>query len=180
MSHHLATLIAFSALPLLAISPLPPGPRPHLNPIYAPKCWDPHPAIRPAVFAECRDTIRHITTSTQFEPDQPLRFSINPSFHPDIQLPVTWKRPGNENCDVGLQFLPLARGSDRATLYEVQSAAMAAAMECVIKPPHMGGVVEIGWEGLMAVNVLNLAVDEGEPGEEGNNSWDRNGTLEVE
>ncbi|KAL8761719.1 MAG: hypothetical protein Q9184_002194 [Pyrenodesmia sp. 2 TL-2023] len=174
MFQYLVTCIILSALLPLAISP-PPPPRPHRNPVYAPKCWASHPTVRPAVFAECRDIIRHIPTSTpQFEPSQPLKFSTNPSFRPDIHLPAVWRLPGKENCYVGLQFKTGATGYDRTTLFDVQSAAMAAALECVIRPPHLGGVVEVGWEGRMAVNVLNLVVDTGR------GSGRRNETVEVE
>lgn len=178
MFHHLVTLIILSALLPLTISP-PPPPRPHRNPIYAPKCWAPHPTVRPAVFAECRDIIRNLPASTpQFEPNQPLTFSTDPSFRPDIQLPAVWKQPGDVNCDVGLQFKTGAKGHDHTTLLDVQSAAMAAALECVINPPHLGGLVEVGWEGRMAVNVLNLVVDEMD--DRGRGTGRRNGTVEVE
>ncbi|KAL8920031.1 MAG: hypothetical protein Q9208_006486 [Pyrenodesmia sp. 3 TL-2023] len=178
MLHYLVTCIIISALLSLTISP-PPPPRPPRNPVYAPKCWASHPTVRPAVFAECRDIIRRLPTSMpQFEANQPLKFSTDPSFRPDIQLPVVWKQPGNVNCDVGLQFKTGAMGYDRTTLLDVQAAAMVAALECVIRPPHLGGVVEVGWQGRMAVNVLNLVVDEMDV--RGRGSGRRNGTVEVE
>ncbi|KAL8645072.1 MAG: hypothetical protein Q9210_006912 [Variospora velana] len=143
-------IIALAALLTLATC------APRRNPIYTPTCYAPEqPLIRPAIFSECRDIIREIPTSSTFDPGIPLKFSTDPAKRPDIRLPAAWTL-AKENCDVGLQFNSGASGYDRTTLYDVQSAALAVARECVIKPPHLGGVVVVGWEKLMAVNVLNL------------------------
>ncbi|KAL8988126.1 MAG: hypothetical protein Q9177_002748 [Variospora cf. flavescens] len=144
-------IIALAALLTLATC------APRRNLTYTPTCYPPEqPLIRPAIFSECWDIIREIPTSSTFDPGIPLKFSPDPARRPDIRLPAAWTF-GKENCDVGLQFNPGASGDDRTSLYDVQSAAKAVAIQCVIKPPHLGGVMVVGWKNLMAVNVLNLA-----------------------
>ncbi|KAL8650268.1 MAG: hypothetical protein Q9210_003919, partial [Variospora velana] len=96
----------------------------------------------------------------------PLKFSPDPSQRPDIRLPVLWG-VGNKGCTIGLQFDPDRGGSDRTSLLDVQAAAMAVAFHCVIRPPHMGGTVKVGWEKHMVVNVLALA-DDDSPADGGN------------
>ncbi|KAL9022757.1 MAG: hypothetical protein Q9185_000019 [Variospora sp. 1 TL-2023] len=157
-------IIALAALLTLATC----GPRRNLT--YTPTCFAPEqPLIRPAIYSECWDIIREIPTSSTFDPGIPLKFSPDPARRPDIRLPAAWTF-GKENCDVGLQFSPGASGDDRTTLYDVQSAAKAVALECVIKPPHLGGVAVVGWKNLLAVNVLNLAQSLRRLGAEGNES----------
>lgn len=37
-------------------------------------------------------------------------------------------------------------GSDKTTLDDIMTAAFVVAVECVIKPPHLGGIMfEVGW-----------------------------------
>ncbi|KAL8799606.1 MAG: hypothetical protein Q9200_007498 [Gallowayella weberi] len=150
----LSILLTLATLFALAIAPPPPQP----GLIYEPRCWNPtEPLLRPAVFAECRDIARSILRTSGFEPDTPLKFSVDPSTRPDINLPAAWGYR-KENCDVWLQPNPPGRtkGYDRATLREVEEAAMSVARECVIKPPHLGGLVLLGWKDNMAINVVNL------------------------
>ncbi|KAL8751519.1 MAG: hypothetical protein Q9184_006043 [Pyrenodesmia sp. 2 TL-2023] len=111
---------------------------------HTPTCWDDTTRFLPIVFRECISIIRTDIISTGHDPDQPLKFSHDPNYHPDIQLPRYWKRAG-VNCGVGLDFAPRLQGYDRTTLRDVEAAAMAVAVECVIKPPHTGGYVRLGW-----------------------------------
>lgn len=160
-------MIALAALLTLATC----APRRKLT--YRPICYTTdQPQIRPAIFSECRDIIKVIMASSRFGPDIPLKFSPDPAKEPDIRLPAAWTR-GKENCDVGLQFQTGKSGYDRTTLRDVQQAAMAVALECVINPPHLGGLAVVGWEKLMAVNVLNLVQVLDRPGPE------RNATVTV-
>lgn len=143
------------------------------NDVYYPKCWGTRqPNIRPAVFAKCRDILRGIPTSSSFEPNMPLKFSPDPSQRPDIKLPKLWGA-GNKKCTIALQFDPDRGGYDRLSLLDVQAAALAVAAHCVMRPPHMGGTVEVGWGKHMVVNVLALA-DNDSPADGGN------GTLSSE
>ncbi|KAI4094054.1 MAG: hypothetical protein LQ348_001117 [Seirophora lacunosa] len=155
-------MIALAALLTLATC----APRRKLT--YRPVCYTTdQPLIRPAIFSECRDIIKVMMASSRFDPDIPLKFSPDPAKEPDIRLPAAWTR-GKENCDVGLQFQSGKSGYDRTTLRDVQQAAMAVALECVINPPHLGGLAVVGWEKLMAVNVLNLVEVLDRPGLERN------------
>ncbi|KAI4093110.1 MAG: hypothetical protein LQ344_003093 [Seirophora lacunosa] len=146
---------------------------PHLNPIYRPLCWPPQPEIRPAVFAKCRRLAEEIPTSTIYEPNLPLKFSSDPSQRPDIKLPAIWGN-GDDDCTVGLQFDLSRSGYDRTTLLDIRAAALAVAFFCVIRPPHLGGTVVVGWEKHMVVNVLSLADDSASSADGGN------GTLSSE
>ncbi|KAL9011945.1 MAG: hypothetical protein Q9173_003256 [Seirophora scorigena] len=161
-------LVAFATLLSLAACALP-----HLNPIYRPLCWPPHSEIRPAVFAKCRRLAEEIPTSTIYEPDLPLKFSTDLSQRPDIKLPAIWGN-GDDDCTVGLQFDPNRSGYDRTTLLDIRAAALAVAFHCVIRPPHLGGTVVVGWEKHMVVNVLSLADDSASSADGGN------GTLASE
>ncbi|KAI4119553.1 MAG: hypothetical protein LQ345_000550 [Seirophora villosa] len=91
----------------------------------------------------------------------------------DIKLPAIW---GNayDDCTVSLQFDPSQSGYDRTTLHDIRAAALAVAFFCVIRPPHLGGTVEVGWEKHMVVNVLSLADDSASSANGGN------GTLSSE
>ncbi|KAI4178493.1 MAG: hypothetical protein L6R41_008365 [Letrouitia leprolyta] len=148
------------------------------NPVYRPKCWRPYiPAIVPATFTECREAINNIIVGR--DPEEVLRFSAESSQRPDIKLPTTWRVPGpppqaQDKCMVGLQWNADAprRGDDHTTLIDIQGAAMAAAIKCVINPPHLGGTVIVGWKQHMVVNVLKLGA---EPPEN-----DKNSTLSTE
>lgn len=37
------------------------------------------------------------------------------------------------------------KGSDRSNLEDLKKAAIAVAADCVIRPPHLGGWVQVGW-----------------------------------
>lgn len=149
-------MIVFAASLTLVKCPPPP----QVNPIYSPTCWGLTPKLRPAVFAACRTIINRIPTSSigrGHDPDIPLKFSPDPSQHPDIELPAAWGSGDNE-CNIALLFdAGTSDKYDRTTLRDVQLAALVIARECVIKSPHLGGLVELGWEKHMAVNVLSLA-----------------------
>ncbi|KAL8924710.1 MAG: hypothetical protein Q9208_003900 [Pyrenodesmia sp. 3 TL-2023] len=116
---------------------------------HIPTCWPDTTRFHPITFRDCISVINTDITHThtphhQYDPDLPLKFSDDPTLHPDIQLPRYWKRVG-VNCGVGLDFAPTLRGYDRTTLRDIKAAAMAVAVECVIKPPHVGGYVRVGW-----------------------------------
>ncbi|KAL8680729.1 MAG: hypothetical protein Q9224_006918 [Gallowayella concinna] len=150
----LSNLLTLGTLLTLTISPPPPQP----VPVFQPICWTTEAStLYPAVFAECRAIARRISNSPLFEPDIPLKFSVDPSTKPDIQLPAMWGRD-ERNCGVGIQANPpsMTSGYDTTTLRQVAEAALLVARECVIKPPHLGGLTMVGWKDKLAVNVLNL------------------------
>ncbi|KAL8801238.1 MAG: hypothetical protein Q9182_004587 [Xanthomendoza sp. 2 TL-2023] len=154
----LSILLTLATLLTLSISP--PPPRPVL--IHRPKCWtDSQTLLRPAVFAECRDNARSILRTQGLDPDIPLKFSADPATRPDVKLPTAWGHR-RDNCDIWLQANPpgTRKGSDRTTLRQVEEAAMTVALECVIKPPHLGGLVVLGWNDKLAVNVINFGPED--------------------
>ncbi|KAI4122252.1 MAG: hypothetical protein LQ338_005925 [Usnochroma carphineum] len=130
------------------------APPPQIDSVYTPKCWDQRPVLRAAVFAQCRHIIHDIPVAD--DPDVPLKFSDDPAQRPDIKLPAVWGSD-NEYCHVGVHFRSGSTGYDRTTLHDIQGAAMAIALECVIKPPHLGGLVRLGWEELLVVTILRSA-----------------------
>lgn len=136
-------LIALAAYLTLVIC----APPPQANAAYRPRCWEPQPQLKPAVFAECRDIIRYISESPTLDPDAPYKFSSDPAQHPDVRLPAVWTR-GHDNCDVGLQFSPGQSGYDRTTLKDIQAAALAAALN--VRKGHASCfVIWTDWNELM-------------------------------
>ena len=114
-----------------------------------PTCWEDHTPFVPATFRDCIDIINS-DIAEGYDVDEPLKFSHDPSFRPDIQLPKYWKRPGI-SCGVGIDLAPGLQGYDRTTLRDIKGAARAVAIACVIRPPHAGGFVQIGWHGKLGV-----------------------------
>ncbi|KAL8935065.1 MAG: hypothetical protein Q9216_005599 [Gyalolechia sp. 2 TL-2023] len=117
--------------------------------VSAPQCWDQDDRFQPIVFRECVEIINN-DIFEDYDPDEPLKFSFDPRFRPDIRLPKYWKRPGI-NCGVGVDLAPGLEGYDRTTLRDIKKAAQAVAVECVIKPPHTGGFVQLGWHNKLGV-----------------------------
>ncbi|KAL8851500.1 MAG: hypothetical protein Q9221_003600 [Calogaya cf. arnoldii] len=124
------------------------GPYKHLHASH-PHCWEDTERFAPIVFKDCVDVIREITEGQ--DPHMPLKFSKDPSLHPDIELPKYWSR-GESKCGVGVDMAPDLGDYDRTTLNDIQKAARAAAVECIIKHPlHLGGFVEVGWHERLGV-----------------------------
>ncbi|KAL8768504.1 MAG: hypothetical protein Q9209_005295 [Squamulea sp. 1 TL-2023] len=114
-----------------------------------PVCWDNPSLFRPIVFRRCNEVINNEITK-HFNPNIPLKFSSDPNSHPDIHLPKYWKDEG-ANCGVGVDFAVGEEGYDRTTLGDIKAAARAVAIECVIKLPHLGGYIRIGWRNKLGV-----------------------------
>lgn len=153
-------LFTLSILLLAGISSATP---PGSNPVYRPHCWHPTVAdISPTTFNECLEAINKVIIGR--DPEEVLRFSSESSLRPDIKLPTKWTIPGppGRRCMVALQWstdAPIG-GDDHTTLLDIKGAAMAAAIRCVIRPPHLGGTVLVGWKEHMVVNVLKLGIDQ--------------------
>jgi hypothetical protein len=109
-----------------------------------PSCWPDDESTNPLIFRECLDIINQEVTRGH-DPNLPLKFSQDSSLEPDILLPMSWLGGRTSNCIVGLAFAPDRTGYDRVRMLDVQRAATALGVECVIKPPHRGGIVQIGW-----------------------------------
>lgn len=127
--------------------------------------------VQPAVFRECLTVINRI--SNLRDPDEVLKFSPHADERPDVEIPLIWGSRGND-CNIGLQFDTLSRERyDRTTLNDIKGAALATALHCVIQPPHLGGIVVVGYYKHLVVNVLRAAL----PDPHGNRE---NGTLLLE
>ncbi|KAL8865042.1 MAG: hypothetical protein Q9174_007103, partial [Haloplaca sp. 1 TL-2023] len=114
-----------------------------------PTCWEDESLFLPATFRDCIDIINN-DVAAGYDIDEVLKFSFDPTFRPDVQLPKYWKRPGL-GCGVGVDLAPGLQGYDRTTLRDIIVAARAVAVDCVIRPPHTGGFVQIGWHGKLGV-----------------------------
>ncbi|KAL8953685.1 MAG: hypothetical protein Q9222_000469 [Ikaeria aurantiellina] len=112
-------------------------------------CWDDPTKFRPLIFKDCIEVINNEITKG-YDPNIPLKFSSDPELHPDVELPKYWKRP-NARCGVGVDFGPVLTGYDRTTLNDIKEAALSVAIECIIKPPHVGGYMQLGWEDKLGV-----------------------------
>ncbi|KAL8785266.1 MAG: hypothetical protein Q9213_003470 [Squamulea squamosa] len=119
--------------------------------VSTPVCWDDPFLLRPIVFRRCNDVINN--EIRDFDPNIPLKFSYNPDSHPDILLPKYWRDEGG-NCGVGIDLAEGEEGYDRTTLGDIKAAARAVAIECVIKMPHLGGFMRIGWHHKLGVMIV--------------------------
>lgn len=114
--------------------------------------------VQPAVFRECLAVINRI--SNLRDPDEVLKFSPDAAERPDVEVPLLWGSRGN-NCHIGLQFDMQSRERyDRTTLNDIKNAALATALHCVIQPPHLGGVVVVGYYKHLVVNVLRTVLSD--------------------
>ncbi|KAL8649139.1 MAG: hypothetical protein Q9226_005698 [Calogaya cf. arnoldii] len=148
MLHHLRTvclilcILALHGWRLSVVTAAVTRPYKHLR-ASRPHCWDDNERFSPLVFRDCVDVIQEITED--HDPTIPLKFSKDPDLHPDIELPKYWSDVESK-CGVGIDFAPDLGGYDRTTLNDIQGAAMAVAVDCIIKHPlHLGGFVEVGW-----------------------------------
>ncbi|KAL8942510.1 MAG: hypothetical protein Q9216_001611 [Gyalolechia sp. 2 TL-2023] len=172
----LRTTIAVLHLPILlpllhpwpSIAAAAAAPPHHLLHANHPQCWDDPTSFGPIVYKDCIELINQAVTTEPHDADLPLKFSNNPSMHPDIRLPRYWKRT-DAKCGLALDFAPQRGGYDRTTLNDVRRAASAVAVQCIIKPPHLGGYMELGWYNRLGVlvtgrraqlNALNGTVSE--------------------
>ncbi|KAL8680334.1 MAG: hypothetical protein Q9186_003455 [Xanthomendoza sp. 1 TL-2023] len=114
-------------------------------------CWEDLTRFRPIVFRTCNDVIKtEITRGV--DADVPFKFSKDPNQHPDIRLPVYWKAQDN-SCGVGLDMAPGSEGWDRTTMRDIAAAAQVVAIQCIIKPPHVGGYIQVGWHDKLAIMI---------------------------
>ncbi len=139
-----------------------------------PASTSPSPPRRvPAVFAECLRII-NLIPSVALDPTIPVKWGAGTSSHADFALPARWKGlpfppsplpiliqiakhqaltpiPGHwdkgsiNKCVVELNLKEGEKGSDRSNLEDIKEAAKAVAVQCVIRPPHLGGWVQVGW-----------------------------------
>ncbi|KAL8721673.1 MAG: hypothetical protein Q9181_007657 [Wetmoreana brouardii] len=116
---------------------------------FSPQCWDDLETVPPLRFKECLDIVNQQVISGR-DLNLPLKFSRDPRLEPDIQLPASW--PGRtSNCFLGIDFSPGSTGYDRVSPKDIRLAATAIGIECVIKPPHRGGVMRFGWYEKMGI-----------------------------
>ena len=120
-----------------------------------PRCWVPQTTPVPLIYRECRDIIRQITMPRGFDPSIPLSFSrALQGERPDIRLPFTWQERGKD-CIVGIDIPRAVGGSDTTSLNDIKDAAEAIAVECVIRPRHLGGTLTIGWHNRLNVVIVS-------------------------
>ncbi|KAL8659403.1 MAG: hypothetical protein Q9226_000430 [Calogaya cf. arnoldii] len=147
-----------------------------------PRCWDPEVSAKSLVFRECNEIIvnqiglTYDRSRRPFNPSLPLIFSRDPVPQPDIRTPKTWfnEEDVDSSCLIGVDIPSYRGGSDKTSLHDIKMAAMAIAVECVIKRQHLGGILQIGWAHKINVVITSLSqsrnVREGKTG--------LNGTLE--
>ncbi|KAL8715358.1 MAG: hypothetical protein Q9220_000691 [cf. Caloplaca sp. 1 TL-2023] len=116
-------------------------------------CWPTGGMMHPLVFKECLNVINNAIIPPGSDPNLPIKFSQDIKLRPDFLLPKQW--PGKiGSCMVYISFMENVSGYDMTTLNDIRNAAKAIATECVIRPPHLGGVMDpVGWHSKMAVMV---------------------------
>ncbi|KAI4254639.1 MAG: hypothetical protein LQ352_002987 [Teloschistes flavicans] len=112
-------------------------------------CWNEAESKHTLAYRDCIDTLNQ-QVIRDHPMEIPLKFSPDPGLEPDIELPAHWFSR-TSNCFVGINFAPDETGYDRASPKDLRTAAQALGAECVIKPPHRGGVHTIGWRDKMGL-----------------------------
>lgn len=129
------------------------------------RCWGPEASTKPLIFRECNEIIVHRIGLTYgpsrrpFDPSLPLTFSRERVPRPDVRTPKTWYDHAAEgsDCLIGVDIPSTEGGTDKTSLHDIKLAAMAIAVDCVIKPPHLGGIMQVGWAHKLNVVITNLA-----------------------
>ncbi|KAL9594839.1 MAG: hypothetical protein Q9219_006803 [cf. Caloplaca sp. 3 TL-2023] len=98
--------------------------------------------------------MKFITSTRGFDPNQPLTFSRDLTLNPDIKLPKTWIAR-RSLCIIGVDIPEAVGGMEKTSLEDIKSAAHAIAVDCVIQPPHLGGILQIGWQTKLNVVVVH-------------------------
>ncbi|KAL8767480.1 MAG: hypothetical protein Q9209_006066 [Squamulea sp. 1 TL-2023] len=158
MSNLLVTFLALSSRLIAAIS----TPTFHIA-IEGTKmnCWPATSILRPIIYKECLDTINTDLISPSTDPNIPLMFSKDNQLNPDFPLPKFWKSASG-NCIVGIDYEHKSDGYDRTSLHDIKRAALAIARTCVIRPPHLGGVIEpVGWQNKLGVSLGGFELSKG-------------------
>ncbi|KAL8695467.1 MAG: hypothetical protein Q9218_000045 [Villophora microphyllina] len=119
---------------------------------FDPLCWKPIEGAPTLVFKECLDIVNN-QVIPGYDLNLPLKFSHNSDLQPDIQLPKMYTS-STGNCFVGIDLSMGKTGYDRASMSDIRRAAQAVGVECIIKPPHRGGIVELGWYDKMSLVFL--------------------------
>lgn len=144
--------------------------------VAVPRCWRPEVSPKPLIFRECKEIIVHQIGLTYdasrrpFDPSLPLIFSRDRVPRPDIRTPKTWFNHEIEesSCLIGVDIPSHRGGSDKTSLHDIKTAAMAIAVDCVIQSPHLGGILQIGWANKINVVITSMMAAR----------TDSNGTLE--
>ncbi|KAL8847660.1 MAG: hypothetical protein Q9221_007302 [Calogaya cf. arnoldii] len=146
-----------------------------------PRCWDVEASAQPLVFRENEIIVHKIgltydRSRRPFDPSLPLVFSRDPVPLRDIKTPKTWynEDDADSGCLIGVDIPSYLGGSDKTSLHDIKMAAMAIAVECVIKGRHLGGILQIGWAHKINVVITSLS----EPRNVRERKKVLNGTLE--
>lgn len=133
--------------------------------VAVPRCWAPEVSPKPLIFRECNEIIVHQIGQTYdpsrrrpFDPSLPLIFSRDRVPRPDVRTPKTWYNYEIEDssCLIGVDIPSHQGGSDKTSLQDIKMAAMEIAVECVIKSPHLGGILQIGWANKINVVITSM------------------------
>ena len=117
-----------------------------------PDCWKDRDGAPTITFKECLDIVGDKVIWGR-DVDLPLKFSRDPNHGPDIKLPASWFSDAG-NCMVGLDLAPGETGADRASPLDLVRATKKIGVDCIIKPPHRGGTMRIGWGDKMYLVIM--------------------------
>ncbi|KAL8932426.1 MAG: hypothetical protein Q9216_006843 [Gyalolechia sp. 2 TL-2023] len=114
-------------------------------------CWDDRYATKILSYPDCENVVS-ARIATGPDPSTPIYFSRNP-IPPFVtnRVPKFWQAPPGI-CKVGID-VPSA-GAEQTSLLEIQAAARAILMSCVLGAAHLGGTTLIGSRGDMLVEIL--------------------------
>ncbi|KAI4179089.1 MAG: hypothetical protein L6R41_008038 [Letrouitia leprolyta] len=115
-------------------------------------CYDSRHASLPVAYTECEPIVTY-KIATGPRPATPILFGRRPAPGVLNRVPKTWESPPG-HCIVGID-VP-ATSMEQTSLLEIQAAARAILMKCVLADPHLGGMTFIGATGNMLVEVMGV------------------------
>ena len=115
-------------------------------------CWEqnppPQPQLPPLTYIECKQAIRDIPMGEKAL--APISFSRDPD--PGFAVPYVWDF-GNCAIEIDVVRVDAVASSTFAAVFK---RAFDIAVECVIKPPHLGGKGLVGADELLKVSIYGV------------------------
>ena len=108
------------------------------------------PQLMPLTYSACKQAILKIPVSDKAY--APIVFSRNPTA--GFRLPYSWSHGG---CIVIID-VTTTDAEETATFSEVFERAFELSIECVIRPPHLGGKCLLGTTDMLEITIIEPGV----------------------
>ena len=110
------------------------------------------PQLRPLTFTTCRQAVQRIHLSEKAS--APITFSHDPDA--GFRVPYSWSYG---DCVVRIDIVE-ADAEETTTFAEVFMAGIEIAIDCVIKPPHLGGKSKLGRTQMLEMAIIESSIRE--------------------